>query len=313
MSFDIKIVTPVTQNSSDVATLSLVKNSITLDKGMSTVNIVNATTDGTTADTITATSSDINVATVEVSDLTLLISSVNAGSATVTVTSSSGKVITFPVTITAPVTTITHNGVSYGEVISPATGRVWLDRNLGAKEVCSSYDDVDCRGDYYQWGRNTDGHEKVDSVVSAFDFSYDTDINNAGSQFINANYDWTTFDLNGSLRSANWNKTDGSSVCPVGFKVPSMLELDAEKTDVAFLNLPAASTRNADGVDAYFLTYNNSRLWTSTPEPIDDNTYKQGYRKDAYSFTTAYDGYLDPDKGRLLGCQVRCIKSDAVN
>lgn len=27
---------------------------------------------------------------------------------------------------------ITHNGTSYGTVTSPYTGRVWLDRNLGA-------------------------------------------------------------------------------------------------------------------------------------------------------------------------------------
>ena len=33
-------------------------------------------------------------------------------------------------------TSITHNGVTYGFVTSPYTGKVWLDRNLGAARVC---------------------------------------------------------------------------------------------------------------------------------------------------------------------------------
>ena len=62
---------------------------------------------------------------------------------------------------------ITHNGTTYGTVTSPHTGRVWLDRNLGAAQVCTSFDDVACYGDYYQWGRNSDGHEDSASVNTA--------------------------------------------------------------------------------------------------------------------------------------------------
>jgi hypothetical protein len=31
--------------------------------------------------------------------------------------------------------------------------RVWLDRNLGAKQVATSIDDSDAYGDYYQFGK----------------------------------------------------------------------------------------------------------------------------------------------------------------
>jgi len=58
-------------------------------------------------------------------------------------------------------TEITHNGVAYDVVTSPYTSRVWLDRNLGATQVCTSFDDVDCYGDYYQWEEVLMGTKRV--------------------------------------------------------------------------------------------------------------------------------------------------------
>ncbi len=43
------------------------------------------------------------------------------------------------------------------------TGRVWMDRNLGANKVATSMTDTEAYGDLYQWGRLTDGHEKRNS------------------------------------------------------------------------------------------------------------------------------------------------------
>nr|WP_320009862.1 hypothetical protein [uncultured Desulfobulbus sp.] len=46
-----------------------------------------------------------------------------------------------------------------GTVTSP-TGRVWMDHNLGASRVATSYDDKEAYGNLYQWGRGSDGHER---------------------------------------------------------------------------------------------------------------------------------------------------------
>ena len=46
-----------------------------------------------------------------------------------------------------------------GTVVNPVTGKVWLDRNLGATQVAISSTDADSYGDLYQWGRNADGHQ----------------------------------------------------------------------------------------------------------------------------------------------------------
>ena len=138
--------------------------------------------------------------------------------------------------------TIVHNGVTYGTITSPVTGKVWLDRNLGASRVCQSIDDEQCYGDYYQWGRGADGHEKANSSISTtqLDISYwnsnysYTDSSDfiapdgSNSQYVSA-YDWANYDYYGDeARLSFWNKTDGSGVCPAGFRVPSKDELQAE-------------------------------------------------------------------------------------
>jgi len=134
--------------------------------------------------------------------------------------------------------TIVHNAISYGNIISAETGRVWLDKNLGASQVCTALDDTACYGDYYQWGRAADGHEKTTSATTS---TQATDVNNAGSSFITASstydYDWAqTADSNGSLRTTEWSKTDGSSICPVGYRVPTKAEFDLELANSAITN-----------------------------------------------------------------------------
>ena len=50
------------------------------------------------------------------------------------------------------VKTITFKNFEYKVIISPITGKKWLDRNLGATQACTSSTDKACYGDYYQWG-----------------------------------------------------------------------------------------------------------------------------------------------------------------
>ena len=150
--------------------------------------------------------------------------------------------------------TVYHHGIKYKPVTSPYTGRVWLDRNLGASQVCTSFDDPLCYGDYYQWGRNFDGHQVSSSATTITPAS---DINNAGTNFIRGSFDWASVDTLGATRATNWSKADGSSVCPAGFRVPTLSEFKAELTDIgsayitdqldafdSFLKLPSAGYRN---------------------------------------------------------------------
>jgi len=206
---------------------------------------------------------------------------------------------------------ITHNGTSYGTVTSPYTGRVWLNKNLGATQVCTSFDDVACYGDYYQWGRNVDGHEKSNS----FDVpTLANNVTNVGHKnFIttsNSPYDWTFVDVSGVGRSVNWSATDGNSVCPTSFRVPSIAELKAELLDIgsaqiannadafnSFLKLPSAGYRlhtNGSIVNTGLL----GNMWSSSAS---GNVASFLYFDSASA--TSYNNI------RALGISVRCLKN----
>lgn len=161
---------------------------------------------------------------------------------------------------------ITHSGYSYKVLKSPITGENWLDRNLGAYQVCTkSRDDTttpyaddaayvtdqeDCFGDYYQWGRLADGHqEAITDVVNTPNKTASNTTATRATSYTNVGhgdfipnstspYDWVennTQDTNnvdddGALRTVQWSKTDGTSICPTGFRVPTSTELYAETT-----------------------------------------------------------------------------------
>jgi len=56
--------------------------------------------------------------------------------------------------------TLIHNGLEY-KTVKSATGKIWMDRNLGASQVATSSTDAAAYGDLYQWGRAADGHENL--------------------------------------------------------------------------------------------------------------------------------------------------------
>ncbi len=221
-----------------------------------------------------------------------------------TATDAAGNTATATRTVTVTTFSITHNGTTYGAVISPYTGKVWLDRNLGAARVCQSFNDTACYGDYYQWGRNFDGHQ---DNMSGLTSTRMTSIHNVGSLFVKNNWDWVSHgvDDNGTLRSAEWSKLDGSSICPIGFRVPTIAELRAETVDHGvssatdaynnFLKLPAAGYRDGDGAGSIHGKDTFVNLFSSTP--ISNS-------EDAEDLQIA--GSDDSSRGD--GRSIRCIK-----
>ena len=159
---------------------------------------------------------------------------------------------------------------------------------MGASQVCTAVDDIECYGNYYQWGRDN----------ADFDVAPDYP------------YDWVDSDDDGSLRVASWRKTDGSSICPVGYRVPTITELAAEitsadnNTDVfnSFLKLPSAGFRSYFS-GSMFSRGSDGFVWSSSA------TYPGSYY--LWFGTSTAGTYLVgtyDNGGRAYGGSVRCLK-----
>ena len=107
------------------------------------------------------------------------------------------------------------------DVTSP-TGKIWMDRNLGASQVATSSTDAASYGDLYQWGRRADGHQCRTSATTATLSSIDQPAN---GNFILASTDWR------SPQNVNlWQGVNGvNNPCPSGYRIPTEPELEAER------------------------------------------------------------------------------------
>ena len=108
--------------------------------------------------------------------------------------------------------------VTYGTVESQ--GKCWMDRNLGASQVATAYNDSAAYGDLFQWGRLDDSHQTRTSGTTSTRSSTD---NPGHSSFITAQY-WRN-PTNDNL----WQGVSGiNNPCPSGWRLPTSAELSAE-------------------------------------------------------------------------------------
>ena len=111
---------------------------------------------------------------------------------------------------------------TWNDVTNPTTGRVWMDRNLGATQVATSSADSLAYGDLYQWGRLKDGHESRTSAVSS---ALSKDNSPLNGDFITNSNDWRS-PQNDNL----WQGLNGeNNICPPGYRLPTEAEWEAER------------------------------------------------------------------------------------
>jgi hypothetical protein len=110
------------------------------------------------------------------------------------------------------------------EVYSTATGKIWMDRNLGATNVANSIADVTAYGDLYQWGRFSDGHQCRTSTTTT---ALSSSLSPGNPNFIISSstpYDWIN-----PPTSHLWQGVNGiNNPCPTGFRLPTMAEFESE-------------------------------------------------------------------------------------
>lgn len=215
-----------------------------------------------------------------------------------TVTSTSTAVVLGDITFT-----YSGSPVTYGTVYNPTTGRVWLDRNLGATQVALSSTDAAAYGDLFQWGRPADGHQVRTSGTQAGQVATITPGTNT---FIIPSTEWSSIDSDGALRSAYFAKTDGTGICPVGFRLPTETEITAERLSWSSNNAAgafASPLKFPVSGDRYYVDgtiYNSGVLgnyWSGTVD---------GARSNNLGFSTFVANIYSND--RALGLAVRCLK-----
>ncbi len=132
-----------------------------------------------------------------------------------------------PISVDYPPGTVhcIEGGTKGVEVFNPATGRTWMDRNLGAVRTASSPTDEAAYGDLYQWGRFSDGHQ-CRSASTTTTLS-DSPTPEHGDFIVAKEYprDWLS-PQNDNL----WQGVNGiNNPCPEGFRLPTKTEWNEER------------------------------------------------------------------------------------
>ena len=195
------------------------------------------------------------------------------------------------------------NGLTYALVTSPDTGKVWLDRNLGARQVCTSSTDAACFGDLYQWGRAKDGHE---SRTSGTTETLASSITPATSMFIIEKvspWDWTSIDSSNASRIDAWANGGANDICPAGFSVPTGAELTAELTVGTTTNATAFSSFLRIPVAGYRYYENGSVSSVGSGAYLWSRSANEGLNITSGNATFEFNR-------RALGFSVRCIAEE---
>lgn len=198
----------------------------------------------------------------------------------------------------------TANHTAIVDVVNHTTGRIWMDRNLGAAQTALDSTDSLAYGDLYQWGRFADGHQCRNSSINTTLSNTDQPGHDAFILAPNTPNDWRS-PQNDNL----WQGFNGvNNPCPTGYRLPTEAELTVERQ--------SWSSNNAAGAIASPL-----RLPMAGKRDISTGTILDvGYNGNYWSSTVTGTNsrhllFFSTDAGmlgfyRAYGYSVRCIKDN---
>lgn len=202
------------------------------------------------------------------------------------------------------------------EVNNPITGKIWMDRNLGATQVATSSTDENSYGDLYQWGRGSDGHQCRTSATTSVLSSNDQPGN---GNFILSQYNSTIADWRSPQNNNLWQGVNGvNNPCPSGYYIPTSAELNSERLSwssndpsgafASPLKLPMAGARvYYDGsIVGTSVFSQGGYYWSSTINSTKSSWLKFNSQVNSNPILYA-NAYISNDF-RSYGCSVRCIK-----
>jgi hypothetical protein len=218
--------------------------------------------------------------------------------------------------------------------VKSRTGRIWMDRNLGASQVATSPTDEKAYGDLYQWGRGADGHQKRTSDTTFKKSSTDVPGNALFiiNQIIPLSVNITTpINPYGDWRNPQndnlWQGvTSANNPCPAGFRLPTELEwyeeqkswlvgINSEGAFASPLKLPLAGGRPSLVIGNTFFSGlgDSGNYWSST---IATRFFQPFLQISQFMYFSTRNPGLDNSGNRLItasdrgsGLSIRCIKN----
>lgn len=212
-------------------------------------------------------------------------------------------------------------GLVYGTVVVGTT--CWLDRNLGASQAATAYNDRSSYGWLYQWGRGSDGHQITSPQLSAVIFGGSNGDVPGNSNFIattTSPKDWR-YPQNDNL----WQDVNGiNNPCPAGFRLPTSAEWHALallipvsggagdgsfhdcnancREAAASSKLKITTAGGRVGSNGMLATQSSvGRYWSSSPSGVSAN----------YLYFDSTNVNPTNSTYRTFGYSVRCIKDGA--
>jgi hypothetical protein len=189
------------------------------------------------------------------------------------------------------------------DVTNPTTGKIWMDRNLGASQAATSSTDAAAYGDLYQWGRRADGHQCRTSATTASLSSTDTPGNGSFITAPNFPNDWR------SPQNANlWQGVNGvNNPCPSGYRLPTDIELEAERLSWSVNTSVGAFSSALKLPKAGYRDRNDGLLGSVGVTGLYSSSSVIGTDSRRLDFSNSIAG-MSTSSNRAYGFSVRCIK-----
>jgi hypothetical protein len=212
-------------------------------------------------------------------------------------------------------------GTSYGpeviyafiNTVTSSTGKIWMDRNLGATRAATSNTDASSFGDLYQWGRSSDGHQLYNSTTTSTQFSTTTTNNGNYVAASGTNLrDWLV-----TSDPTLWQGVNGvNNPCPKGFRIPTKQEWadesatwssqDANGAYASALKLPYVNNLRCYFGSGVYAQVGAVYYWTSN---VDDVITDSWYLNKSYALKLEPSAKSFPAFERGYGFSCRCIQN----
>lgn len=200
--------------------------------------------------------------------------------------------------------------------LTSSTGKVWMDRNLGASRAGTSATDYFAYGCLYQWGRGNDGHASINWSSSTAGVPVNGSTTTPATTDVPGNAlfitnSTTPYDWRSTKNDALWQV--GSQVnnpCNVGFHVPTDAQLTAEFAAYSITNAAQAYANGPGGGFKFVLAGNRG----NTNATLNNQGVSGNYWSSSVNGVAAYRRYSNSggtsssDNYRAFGFALRCLK-----